>query len=318
MNLAQKYLNSVVMRAPDAPPSGSAPPAGSPPAGSPPPAGTPLAGAPPAGGAWYASHNFDADTVSWIEERHFPDLNETLKAGREGSKLARDRNVIPKPDPKNVKEWTGFAELGWTPDKEKYVVNKPQLKDGEQFDEPTFNKFREVAHGAKLLPWQAEAVFNAMHEEETKQAKEAATRGTAAKRELEGKLRTEWGPDYDAKVEGAKRAFAFLGGEDFKPEEIEAAIGSPRTAKLFAKLHDLIGEDKMPGAGGHGGGGGFQQSETVGGLQAQINRNWADTEWKKAFDDPRNARHKDVKAEHQNLLERKARLELKAGGNRAA
>ncbi len=268
-------------------------------------------------GPWHASHNFDADTVAWIEERHFPDLNETLKAGREGSRLARDRNVISKPDPKNIKEWTGFADLGWTPDKEKYVVNKPQVKDGETVDDQTFNAFTQAAHGAKLLPWQAEQVYGAMHALEQSQTKEAATRGTAAKRELEGKLRTEWGADYDAKIEGAKRAFAFLGGEDFKPEEIVAAIGSPRTAKLFAKLHDLIGEDKMPGTGGHGGGGGFQQSETVGGLQAQINRNWTDPEWKKAFDDPRNARHKDVQAEHMNLLERKAKLVVKASGKAA-
>ncbi|UZE47918.1 hypothetical protein ONR75_24080 [Rhodopseudomonas sp. P2A-2r] len=266
--------------------------------------------------AWYASHNFDADTQAWIEERKFPDLNETLKAGREGSKLARDRNVIPKPDLKNVKEWTGFQELGWTPDREKYQVNKPQLEQGEQFDDGFFNKFTEIAHGAKLLPWQAEIVSNGLHAEERRIAKEAATRGTAAKRELEGKLRTDWGADYDAKVEGAKRAFAFLGGEDFKPEEIEAAIGSPRTAKLFAKLFDLIGEDSMPAAGN--GNMAFQRGETVGALQAEINNNWANPDWKKAFDDPRNARHADVKAQHQNLLERKAALELKARGGKAA
>lgn len=294
-SLVEKYMVSSFLRAPEV--EGGAPAGGAPAGGAP--------------GPWYSSHNFDADTVAWIEERKFPDLGETLKAGREGSKLARDRNVIAKPDPKNLKSWDGFAELGWNPDKEKYVINKPQLKDGETIDDATFNTFATAAHAARIPAFQAEAIFNAMHEMEQSQVREAATRGADAKRALDQQLRKDWGPDYDTKIEGAKRAFAFLGGEDFKTEEIAAAIGSPRTAKLFAKLHDLIGEDKMPGAGGQGGG---FQTETVAGLQAELNRLHADPEFRKARDNPQHPRHKDVIAQRATLLEKKAQLELKARG----
>ncbi|NUU41382.1 hypothetical protein HP556_09675 [Tardiphaga robiniae] len=223
---------------------------------------------------------------------------------------------MPKPDPKNVKGWEGFTELGWNPDREKYAITKPQVGEGESFDEAAFSEFVTAAHAAKVPAFQAEALFNAMHEMERKQHKDAATRGAAAKRDLDNKLRQDWGADYNTNIELAKRAFASFGGEDFKPEEVAAAIGSPRTAKLFANIGKLIGEDKLPGAGG-GGGGGFQ-TETVAGLSAELNRLNSDPEFRKARDNPQHPRHKDVIAQRETLMQRKAELELKARGGKAA
>lgn len=314
MTLLQKYMGMIARAPEDGGGAGGAPGAADGGAGSGAGSGAAGVGAGGGNGSWYSSHNFDADTVAWIEERRFPGLAEMAKAGREGSKMARDRNVMARPDPNNLKSWNGWGDLGWNAQRDKYIVNKPQLQEGETMDDANFNAFVNAAHEAHVPAFQAEAIYSAMHKLEREQSKLASEKGAAAKRDLDLALRKEWGVDYKAKLEGAKRAFAFVGGDDFTPQEIEAAVGSPRTAKLFAKLFDLIGEDQMVGSG-HGGG---LQTETVGGLQAEINRNMADPAWRKAFDDPRNPRHKDVIAQHQGLLERKANLELKARPGRAA
>lgn len=268
-------------------------------------------GAAAAGGQsqqWYAGHNFDPDTQAWIEERKFGNLAEAMKAGREGSRLARDRNVLVKPDPKNPKDWEGFSDLGWTADGDKYVINPPKLSDGDIHDEAAFSTFKKVAHDARLAPWQAEAVYNAMHEASMQGLRDMRTRGASERRRLDQDLRREWGADYDANAALARRAFMHFGGSDFAETDIDAVIGSPRTVKLFQKIGAAIGEDRL--VDNYAGSG--RAPETVAGLQGELNRLLADPEFKKAFNDPRHPRHKDVVAQRQSLMERKANAELRA------
>jgi hypothetical protein len=260
-------------------------------------------------GPWFAKpdYAFDEPTRKFFEGKNYPDEKTALSSLRHADELARGRNVIEKPDPTKVKDWNGFTELGWNPDKTKYTVNKPTLKDGETIDEGLFGAFVDIAHANKVPPFQAEAIFTAMHELEQTQSKDAATRGAAEKRKLDQKLRTEWGADYDSKIAGARRAFAFLGGEDFNADEISAAIGSPRTAKLFAKLHELIGEDHMPAPGAGGSGPLSPNSAKAERLGLE-----SDPNWMKVFQNPRDPKHADYVAHRQRLIE------IEAKGSRAA
>lgn len=306
MNLALKYMmGTAFLRSPDD--GGGAPAAPAPAAPAAPIA--PAAPAAPVAGPWFSKpdYGFDEPTKRFFEGKNYPDEKTALSSLRHADELARSRNIIEKPDPAKVKDWNGFTDLGWTPEKEKYVVNKPTISEGEAIDETAFKAFVDVAHANKVPPFQAEAIFAQMHELEQKFTKEARATGQAEKRKLDLKLRSDWGIDYETKIEGAKRAFAYLGGEDFNADEISAAIGSPRTAKLFAKLGELIGEDRMVAPGAQGG-----AANSPGAARSERLALEGDPSWMKVFQNPRDPKHADYVAQRQRLMD------IEAKGSRAA
>jgi hypothetical protein len=102
-----------------------------------------------------------------------------LKSAIESDRVARSRNVIEKPDQKNVKDWKGFSELGWTDDPAKYTaaVKKPQLAQGETFDEGMFTSTVKAAHGLKLAPWQVEGLVAEQHKALNKEIADRNAKG---------------------------------------------------------------------------------------------------------------------------------------------
>lgn len=249
---------------------------------------------------WYenASYGFDEPTKRFYAGKNYPDEKTALNSLRHADELARSRNVIEKPDPAKAKDWSGYSELGWSPQKDKYVVNKPTLQDGEKLDEASFNAFVEVAHANKVPAWQAEAIYSAMDALDRQSARDAAAAGADEKRKAEQQLRKDWGADFDSKMAGARRAFAFLGEDGFTADEIAAALGSPRVAKMLAKMFTLIGEDNMPAPGqGHSGG------TSPGAARAERLQLEADPKWMAVFTNPRDPKHADYVAKRQSLLE---------------
>lgn len=245
--------------------------------------------------------NLDADSVAWIEERKFGNVADVIKAGREGSKLARDRNVIPKPDPKNPQGWDGFTEIGWTPDKAKYAIEKPTLTEGDIHDENAFATFQGVAHEARLAPWQAKAVYDAMHKQSNDAIRQFKTAGADANKQLDSKLRGNWGKDYDANVELAKRAFSNFKPDSVSSAQMDNALGSAAMVELFHKIGQAIGEDKLVTAHGDG-----MSGMSLAGARAERMRLEANGEWMKVFNDPRHPQQKDYAAQRQRLIDREA------------
>ena len=175
-----------------------------------------------ADGPWHKPLNLDPDNAKFIDDHGYTDANAVLKSAREADRLARARNVIEKPDPKNVKDWKGFAELGLPAKVEDYKLAKPTRKDGEIHDEKAFQDFSGAAYGLKLLPWQAEGIFDFMETRSNKSMAEFKTQGAAARNALEVKLREDWGSEYDAKKELASRAAAWAAPDDFDKARIAA------------------------------------------------------------------------------------------------
>lgn len=221
--------------------------------------------------------------------------------------MARDRNVIKKPDPANMQQWEGFAELGWSPDIGNYKLTPPAAGEGEVHDEKAWEVFLPAAHEARLLPWQAEAVYTAMHKHDNAIINDFKAAAQQANADLDRSLRSKFGNQYDAKVDLAKRAFSFFTPNDAVAGEMDKVFGSAGMVDLFIKIGEAMGEDRLvTGKGGDG------SAETVEGLQKKLNAQWGDKDWKAAFDDPRNPRHKDVRAERDDILKRKAELELRS------
>lgn len=255
---------------------------------------------------FYKSWNLDADSVKFIEDRKFDGPGTILKSAIESDRVARSRNVIEKPDQKNVKDWKGFSELGWTEDATKYTVAKPKVEQGQVLHDGMFSAFTKASHAAKLAPWQAEAVFGEVFKAMNKEIADEDAKGATALADLETSLRSEWGQSYPAKKTLAERAMkqAGLGAKDAKL--LDQALTSPGLVKLFAQFGELMGEDRLGGGGGGGG------PQTIESLEAEIRKMHGDENIVKIINDERHPQHKDYVTQRQGLIDRLAQLKGRA------
>src|SRR5580700_3687332 len=59
------------------------------------------------GDPWYQPHvaTLDKDTLAYLDGKKFPTMIDALKSGAQSDRMARDRNVIARPDPAKLGEW---------------------------------------------------------------------------------------------------------------------------------------------------------------------------------------------------------------------
>ena len=215
--------------------------------------------------------------------------------------MARARNVVTKPDQKNPQGWEGFTDLGWTPDKAQYKFEPPKIADGEIHDEKAFTTFQGVAHEARLAPWQAKAVYDAMHKQSNDALKVFRDAGATANRELDQKLHANLGDQYDQKVELGKRAFAFFKPDAITGAQMDQIMGAPAMVELFIKVGEAMGEDKLVTSHSAFGG------KTPATARADRMRLENDPTWMKVFNDPRHPQNKDYTKQRQDLIDIEAR-----------
>lgn len=239
----------------------------------------------------------DGDTVKFLDGKNFPDIKTALSSAREADTLARSRKVVDKPDPANVKGWGGFTELGWVADRQQYKVEPPKVGEGEVHDEKAFKTFNDAAHDARLAPWQAKAVYDAMHAHDNASLKALKQSGATANLELENQLRTEWGDKFDQNKELAKRAFS-----QFKPDAISAAqmdqiMGNASFVKLFNAIGAAMGEDKLVGGQNAGFG-----AKTPAAARAELMQLESDPAWFSIFNNPRHPQNAAYVKQRADLI----------------
>jgi len=222
--------------------------------------------------------------------------------------------VIEKPDPKNLSDWKGWGELGYVEDTGKYAaaVEKPQVSQGEVFNEGFFNEVVSVAHKHKIPPSQVSALYADVMKSMSAQQAEADAANARQLQELETSLRSEWGGDFDRNRELARRAMVHfgLGAQDSKV--LDTALGSPGLVKMFQQIGAAFGEDRLVVPGG-----GFALPASIDGLRAELNRLHGDPEWRAKLDNPQHPQHRDVVAQRQRIMEKIAQAELAKSGGRA-
>lgn len=261
--------------------------------------GTPLAGGDP----WYQPHvaTLDKDTLSWLDGHRFGGVTDALKSGANAERLARDRNVITRPDPQKLGEWDGWAALGFEPDEGKYkgAVKPPKMPNNGQHDAELMDGFVKLAHGMKLPPQMAEGLYHGLTDMVNKRLEGAAAAGAKATADLEAALRSEWGADYDLKRETAVRAARTLGIGADDLAELEKITGAPRLLKLMERLGSTALEGRMVNADGTAQAGG---ALTPAAAEAELRRLEGDTAWVKVFTDPRHPQNADYKARYNQLI----------------
>lgn len=260
------------------------------------------------GDPWYASFNLDDPAKQFIADRKFdaPDgFPKLVKSAMESDRIARSRNVFEKPDPARLNEWGGWSELGWKEKPEEYVLKKPQTPDSFQYIQGFEDKLKEIAHTHKVPLPAAQAILDGLTAWGVAEIDATDARGAKANQDLDAALRKQWGGDYDRNTELSKRAARHFGVGLDDSAQLEAVIGSPNLMKLFHAIGEAMGEDKLVASGG-----GAALGESLEALRAEQRRLQGDAEFMKALRDPRNARHEEVKAQRQQIIDKIAKIEL--------
>ena len=156
--------------------------------------------------------------------------------------VGADKIMLPsktatEDDWKNV-----FHKLGNPQNIEEYKVNV----DGFNVEDPLSKGFIEAAHGAGILPSQAEKIVSYFNEANSKIAENVEADADADYQVEMNKLKEEWGKDYDSNIKIAGNAFS----EIFTQEEQayykeKGALSDPVFVRAMGRVGKTILDDDM-------------------------------------------------------------------------
>lgn len=163
-------------------------------------------------------------------------------------KMGMDKVVIPNKN-STQEEWLQFyGKLGLPSTLEEYGIKTPEKN---VFGEELVNKFKEVAFQHKLLPDQANAVFEFLNTYTSEQAAALEEANQNSVQEAIQSLQQEWGESFPQNVRKAKLAVLEFGGQDFQKYLDESGLGNdPQLVKAFAKIGESFFKEDKFGAEG--------------------------------------------------------------------
>lgn len=148
---------------------------------------------------------------------------------------------------------TFYSKLGRPDAPEKYRFDEIELPDGVPYDSDLESTFRKTAFEKGLSQDAANALFKAYNEQRIAQY-EAYNKAVADYRsKAEGELKKEWGGDFDANMELAKRGFNKAGelagvkAEFAKFMEDSKLGNNPLFIKVFHAFGKAISDDSVSG-----------------------------------------------------------------------
>lgn len=166
-------------------------------------------------------------------------------------------------DSEHLKEVEGADKLArYYVDLKSNYLKPPDTADGYEFEKPEgfdldtemFSKFKEVALESGINQKQFSEIMDMEVARHTQSQEAMKENIETAQAEAEKALKTEWGDQYEKKLESAK---GFLRNEHVASESFNKFLedtrfgDNPEVIRMFAKLADLISEDAFikPGKG---------------------------------------------------------------------
>ena len=178
---------------------------------------------------------------------NFQDMNQFVKSYLHAQKMVGlDKIPVPNKyatdeDWKEVYKRLGAPE---TPDQYKYKFAKDQ-----KVDEASLKAFNEVAQKNGLLPKQAENIVKFYNELSQQAVSQEASKIDSARLESETVLKTEYGAEYNKRLDQAKRLASQTLGEDFLNKTVlkdGSRLGdNVSLIKAFSTLADKLSEDEI-------------------------------------------------------------------------
>ena len=178
---------------------------------------------------------------------NFQDMNQFVKSYLHAQKMV-GLDKIPVPNKYATDEdWQEvYKRLGApeTPDQYKYKFAKDQ-----KVDEASLKAFNEVAQQNGLMPKQAENIVKFYNELNQQSVNQEASKIDAARLESETVLKTEYGSEYNKRLDQAKRLASQTLGVDFLNNTIlknGSKLGdNVSLIKAFSALADKLSEDEI-------------------------------------------------------------------------
>lgn len=246
------------------------------------------------GGSWRDSLPEDLKTdPTLLPIQNVADL---AKSYRHAQSLVGKKGVIPPSEKASPEEWAHFHKQLGMPEIDKYEVKPPE---GLGLDETALKGFRELAHKSGILPRQSQALMDwyAKYQTDTLSNLEKETELTQKAQLAE--LRKEWGEGYNKQVALAVQAVKQFGGEEMQAYLEKTGLGNDtRLIKMFAKMGQFLGEDKLRGEGNS------RYGKTPSEIQNQLNDIWRDP--KHPARDSKHPGHARAKAEMEELYQQLA------------
>jgi len=161
-------------------------------------------------------------------------------------KMGADKVVVPNKNSTN-EEWLDmYHKLGLPTEFDAYGINRPEEA---AVNEDFTNAFKEAAYNNRLLPDQAQAMFDFLNNHTSE---EVGRLQQGQKEEFEAKingLKEEWGEAFEQNVHTAKLAVNEFGGEELKKYLNETGLGNdPSIIKVFNQIgKKFFQEDSFQG-----------------------------------------------------------------------
>jgi hypothetical protein len=182
---------------------------------------------------------------------------ETAKAHRAAEAhlgVPADR-LLRLPADQNPDAWKDvWGRLGASDKADDYDLSSVKFADGKDLD-PEFASFFKATAAANHIPKEAAvklaAEFTRYVEKQSADEATAAQRADEAAREA---LKRNWGQNYDANLDVAKRAMQTLKPTEEQIDAAEKAFGFDKVLELFRSLGEKMGEDSFVEGGAAGSG----------------------------------------------------------------
>ena len=191
---------------------------------------------------------------------NFQDMNQFVKSYLHANKMV-GLDKIPVPNKFATEEdWQEvFKRLGApeTPNDYKYSFKEDEV------DPKQLKAFNETAHKLGLLPKQAEALVKYYNNLNKSQSEQLENQAIEAQTKTETELKKEFGPQFNKRLDQAKRLAVNTLGEDFLNKTIlqdGSRLGDNlEVIKAFSNLADKLSEDEIV----KGEGSGYQTAKDI-------------------------------------------------------
>ena len=160
--------------------------------------------------------------------------------------IGQDKIVIPTKNSTQEAWDEAYAKLGRPETADKYNLNAES--NSVNIDEGAIKSFAEQSHKLGLNNKQAEGILDFYKNNMEGSMQQAKIDTETAQAQSEQELRSEWGRDFDTKVQQA----GALAKANISPEVLDMTLSSgirlgdhPEIVKGFAKIAGMMSEDKM-------------------------------------------------------------------------
>lgn len=185
----------------------------------------------------------------------FKSFDDAVKSAMElDSKIG---GMVTLPTDKSTPEEVAafYAKLDVPVDPKDYPL---EMRKDLQYSDESLAEFRELASKAHLSKAQAKEIFNLVNERAKKTLDDLATQRAAArtqeKADCEATVKKEWGADYDANYEIARRGLQAFHTPQLLKDLEETGMGNkPSLMFLFRAIGETVKEDSASFRAGRGG-----------------------------------------------------------------